>query len=719
MSIASPRPRAVPGTFASSAVALALLLPTLAAAPVWAQGATAPPPVDDEPMPPALTTPPPRPAPLGAPNPASVGQGSSMSMSMTRSVVPPPEPKAPFTLLQPGAIPDSFLPSLMGPIGLYNMSTAEVGPENHLRLALHGQYFTSSGFLVTGDQNSRMMGNFSFGYTPHTNVEIFGAILTSSNRNVRSNSFEPPRRDPELIKSFGDLVLGGKGVWPVANGMTVGFELGLRFLSSISDLSISPSSTSLWLGPLYSVDLRRIANVPLRFHLSANYYVDNSDNLIDFSESSISKYTREVAMFAYGIARNRLRFALGVDAPLEGLTGPVTFAPFAEYHVDVVTAAADPAFANEPNDTKNRDQQWATIGVRARVFKGITVDTGFDVRVRSVGYEYGTPLPPYNWIFGVAYPFDIGSFLKPTIITRTVERNVGTPVAAASLEGHVTGVVKSARDGKVIPGAIVGVVKRPHSRVATDLDGTFQTVPLPPGPVELEVSAPGFDSTKVPSAVILGRTAKVDVVLTAKIVTGNVRGTVKDGAGRPLPAALRLAGAEIFSAQADSAGQFSAALPVGAYRVTAEMPQMPPKEVTLQIVEGQDQMLDIVMGTGGGTGVAPATISGDLVVTKAPIKLTGPGLDAKTKTQLDSVAQLLQDRSDLRLRIETYWDSSAGKGAQALTDNQAKAIKAHLVKKGVSADRIEAKGHGSENPLVPNIGPVNKAKNRRVELHVQ
>jgi hypothetical protein len=712
MSIASPRPRAVSGALTA---AFALLFSALPAASAWAQGATAPPPVDDEPMPPALNTA--RPAPLGAPNPSMVGSGSSLSLSMTRSVVPVEAPR-----VETPANPDSFLPSLMGPIGLYNISTAEVGPENHLRLALHGQYFTSSGFLVTGDQNSRMNGNFSFGYTPQRNVEIFGAILTSSNRNVRSNSFEPPRRDPELIKSFGDLVLGGKGIYELGSGMTVGGELGMRFLSSISDLSISPSSTSLWLGPLFSFDLRKVANVPVRFHVSASYYIDNSENLINFSDPTISKYTREVAMFAYGIARNRLRFAFGVDAPLEGLTGPVTFAPFAEYHAEIVTAAADPAFMNEPNDTKNRDQQWATVGVRARVFKGITLDTGFDVRVRSVGYEYGTPLPPYNWIFGLSYPFDIGSFLKPTIVTRTIERNVGTPVAAASLEGHVTGIVKSARDGRPIPGALVAVVRRPLSRVGTDPDGTFQSVALPPGPVELEVSAPGFDSTKVPSAVILGRTAKVDVVLTPKIVTGNVRGTVKDGAGKPLPAALRLAGAEIFSAQADAAGQFSASLPVGAYRVTAEMPQMPPKEVTLQILEGVDQQLDIVMGSGGGAsapGVAPATLSGDVVTTKSPIKLTGPALDAKTKTQLDSVAQLLQDRPDLRLRIDTYWDSSAGKGAQALTDSQAKAIKAHLVKKGVAEGRIEATGHGAENPLVPNIGPVNKARNRRVELRAQ
>ena len=45
-------------------------------------------------------------------------------------------------------------------------------------------------------------------------------------------------------------------------------------------------------------------------------------------------------------------------------------------------------------------------------------------------------------------------------------------------------------------------------------------------------------------------------------------------------------------------------------------------------------------------------------------------------------------------------------------------MKDYLVKKGVAASRIEAAGHGAESPLVPNIGPVNMAKNRRVELRV-
>ncbi|MDB4981602.1 MAG: OmpA domain protein, partial [Myxococcales bacterium] len=340
------------------------------------------------------------PVALAQGTPAPGGDEEPMPPSMprySRGARPGAEARA-VTLPGPTTItPDSFLPSLMGPIGLYHLSTAEVGPVNHLRLALHGSFFSASNFLVKGDSDSRVNGNFSFGYTPSQYVEIFGAVLTSSNRNHRNSAGESPaRRDPELIKSFGDLVLGPKIAVPISRGMNLGFELGFRFLSSISDLSVSPSSTSIWFGPLYTIDLRPLAGAPLRFHASANFYVDNSGNLINFNDATISKFTREVASYAYDIAGNRLRFGVGFDVPLEERTGAVPLTLFGEYHAEIVTSGAIAAFKNEVGDTKNRDQQWLTVGARARVFHGITLDAGTDVRLVSLGFEYGTPLPPYD-----------------------------------------------------------------------------------------------------------------------------------------------------------------------------------------------------------------------------------------------------------------------------------------------------------------------------------
>ncbi|HEY2901523.1 MAG TPA: OmpA family protein [Polyangia bacterium] len=612
---------------------------------------------------------------------------------------------------------DSYLPTLTGPIGLYRVSTAEVGPRNHLRLALHGEFFSSSQLLVDGDQDKRLLGEFTFGFTPHKNVEVFGGLMSSSNRNHRVS--EEGRRDPELIKSFGDLVLGGKAAFPVATGVTVGFEGGLKFLSSISDLSFSPDSTSFWLGPLMTADLRALAGVPLRVHVNANFYADNSRNLHDLNDPSVTQATKWVAQFAYGMGASRFRTALGVDALFDKL--PVPLQPFAEYHAEIVTADADSSFSsymppacNLPGGNQckdNRDQQWFTLGTRARVLKGITADAGVDIRIRSAGFPYGPPLPPYNVVFGLSYPLDIDAFRRPVIVT--IEKEPPPPV-----EGSVGGQVKSSKDGAPVPGAIVAVAGRPRARVATDPDGSFQSVPLAPGPADLEVSAPGFEPAKVTAKVVAGHPTDVAVALTPKIPTGNVRGKVADDKGQGVQASLKFMGPDNFEARSDASGFYSAALPIGPYKVVAEAPGFPTKEALLDVAAAQDKQMDILLRN------RPAnpniTLNDTGIALKRPLRFDAKGkLQAAAQPGLDGVADVMEDHGEIRtLRIEANWDTTAGAKAKDLTQSQADAVKAYLVKKGVADSRIEAVGVGSDKPLVPNIGPASKTKNRRVDLIV-
>src|SRR5262245_31259598 len=500
-----------------------------------AAGQSAP---EDEPLPPAIgrppTTPPPAPTtPPAAPStpPASVAPppAAPPPAAPPAAAAPMPEPPpydtSPPVKLQTRAAPPAragtvekvdpttHLTSLTGQIGLYRVSTAEVGQVGHLRFGLHGQYFTANRFLLEGsdmmgDTNTRFSGTFTFGFTPHQYLELFGGIMSSSNRNVRAA--EENRRDPELIKSFGDLVLGGKAGAPVGRGFRAGAELGFRFLSSISDLSVSPSSTSLWIGPVATVDLQQLAGAPLRLHANLNYYLDHSAYLYVFSNTT--RPTREVAMFAYGIAASRLRMAVGVDAPLERFTAPVPIRPFAEYHAEIVTASPDPAFAGIDGDTRNRDQHWLTFGVRVGVYRGLTLDTGVDVGLRSVGYEFGPPLPPWDWIFGIGYPFDAASFARPVVVTKTVEK-----VPEPSM-GTIVGNVKNKEDGKPIAEAVVSFGGQPRARVATDPDGSFQSVPLPPGSVEITIAAAGFEPAQGTTKIVAGSASTVEVALLPKIV---------------------------------------------------------------------------------------------------------------------------------------------------------------------------------------------------------
>jgi outer membrane protein OmpA-like peptidoglycan-associated protein len=639
------------------------------------------------------------PPPTGGPPP---------SASSPRAPTPGPQEE------RPGAVSGSFLPSLVGPIGLYHLSTAEVGPVDHLRLALHGQLFHASNFLVQGDADTRLSGNLSFGFTPHEHIELFGALLTSSNRNDRPAELN--RRDPVLIKSFGDLILGGKGIYPVARGLTIGGELGFLFLSAISDLAISPSSTSFWIGPLATYDFRPAYGIPLRLHANLSFYSDNSKNLYDFTGTTI--FTREVAMFAYGIADSRFRFALGVDTPLEQLTAPIPLQIFAEYHLEIATDGADPAFAAFATQT-NRDQQWLTFGLRARVFHGITLDAGFDAALRSVGYGYGPPLPPYNVIFGVGYPLDIDAFKRPVVVTRTIEKET------APFTGTVTGRVLAASDGKAIGDAVVAFSGRVRARVATDPDGTFASGPLTPGPADVEVTAAGFDVVKASVVIAAAAAASVEVRLKAKIVTGNVRGKVADGAGHGLGATLHFIGATPFEAHAEAGGLYSAALPAGPYRVTVDAPGYPTREVLLDISAGQDHQLDVTLRPAN----PDVTFTAQAIVLRVPIRFQPgqPRLTPVLKAELEGVAEILADHPEIRtLRIEAHWSgpkakakgNAAAAATKALTYRQAALVKDYLASKGAPTDRLEAVGLGSESPLAPNVGPANQKKDRQVELVV-
>jgi outer membrane protein OmpA-like peptidoglycan-associated protein len=716
-------------------------------------GATAPSPAPPLPLDAPPAAPPPRPephAPASAGIPGPDPSGAGLPEGGGPPAAPPPAaspwplaPASPTGVSPNGGVPgdaavspdfaaapppaaraaSAIAPTLNGPVGLLRTSSAEVGPLYQLRAGLRGEYFSADGFLIDGDSNQKLAGGLTVGFTLRPDLELFAALLNSSNRNHRLR--EVADRDPELIKTFGDLVLGGKWILPLGTGMTLGAELGLKFLSGVSDLSISPSSTSWWLGPLFTADLRRLAGVPVRLHANASYYADNSRNLYDLS--GLTRNTKEVAMFAYGIYPSRLRLALAVDLPLGDVLPAVPLDPFIEYHAAYVTADADADFRDymAPNCggqsgqmpcVDNRDMQSVTIGARANVYRGITVDLGVDLRIRSPGFPYGPPVAPWNLVFGVSYPLDIDVLTRPVIITRTV---AGPPALPA--EGNLTGAVRNARDGAPIAGAVVVALGRPRARAATDPDGGFMTANLPAGPAELEITAANFDTARVTAVVVAGASVDVPVILTPHPPVGQVHGKVTGPAGQGLEATLRLAGDEVRDVRSDATGSYSVSVPVGAYRVRVEAPGLAPREAQVEVVAGQDQELNFNFRPPAAN--PNVVLAAKAIRLRQPVRFVGASAQLQPASQalLNGVADLLAAHGEIgRVRIEAHWDSSVSKAQAAeLTQQQAEAVRAYLIGRGVAASRLTAVGVGTNKPLVPNLTPMARARNRRIELHLE
>jgi OOP family OmpA-OmpF porin len=84
---------------------------------------------------------------------------------------------------------------------------------------------------------------------------------------------------------------------------------------------------------------------------------------------------------------------------------------------------------------------------------------------------------------------------------------------------------------------------------------------------------------------------------------------------------------------------------------------------------------------------------------------------------LDKTVQVLTDYPDVKLEIGGHTDN-VGKAEHnmELSQKRAESVKAYLVGKGISTDRLTAVGYGMDKPITSNKTAADKAKNRRTEF---
>ncbi len=84
---------------------------------------------------------------------------------------------------------------------------------------------------------------------------------------------------------------------------------------------------------------------------------------------------------------------------------------------------------------------------------------------------------------------------------------------------------------------------------------------------------------------------------------------------------------------------------------------------------------------------------------------------------LDLLVSMLKEKSAYHLALNGYTDNTGNaENNLKLSDDRANAVKAYLVKQGIDASNITAKGFGIENPIADNATAAGRAKNRRVDF---
>jgi hypothetical protein len=96
----------------------------------------------------------------------------------------------------------------------------------------------------------------------------------------------------------------------------------------------------------------------------------------------------------------------------------------------------------------------------------------------------------------------------------------------------------------------------------------------------------------------------------------------------------------------------------------------------------------------------------------------GVGLDDdQSYPILDEVASVMDQNQRIRIRVEGHTDADGSEAHnQDLSTRRAASVRAYLVGKNVTEDRLESIGCGQKVPVADNKTDDGKAQNRRVEF---
>jgi outer membrane protein OmpA-like peptidoglycan-associated protein/sugar lactone lactonase YvrE len=133
---------------------------------------------------------------------------------------------------------------------------------------------------------------------------------------------------------------------------------------------------------------------------------------------------------------------------------------------------------------------------------------------------------------------------------------------------------------------------------------------------------------------------------------------------------------------------------------------------TQTVTVGGSQTLTIIL--------KPALIGEVLRETRIYFRPNSPELDTASYTALDRIVAFLRANPTVRLRIHGHTDigDPNPRHNQQLSEARANNVRAYLIQKGISANRLEAMGHGNTKPIADNSTLEGRAQNRRVEFEV-
>ena len=695
----------------------------------------------------AKTTPAPK---KGASKSVRAKAGSGMaklppSKRATGKVAKGPKPMALSTTLRPrgndGRVPvRSLAPSIQGPTGLDRVWSADTGPVGTLRMRFSLSWFGAEDFPVSGQSNLFIGTDLAVAYTPHRWVETFLGVRGTSNTNEGE--------EPSLIQTQGDISLGVKSGFEVSPSIRLGGALAMRLLSGMGGGGFVGSAMSLDARLLSTFDLTRSQNVPLRIHLELGNYFENSEAVTD----DLPQEPSIVQEFGLQVARyDRLTLGLAIESPFNQY-----FSPFLEYRITKPhfveisrrgEGSNDYSFGSVPHNI--------TIGMRGFPIEHLALDLGVRIGFSDSPHTGVPATPPYTILFGVAYTLDP----RPKLMTKIIEKKVAAPVTkAVKSRGQIAGRVIDAKTKSPLSEAQVSYPGAGAlSPQVTGRDGAFRGYRFQAGVIDLSASAKGYKPGRGKATVVVGKTAKVVIALQPDPAqqSGKVEIRVFGRGGKGVNASISFSGkATGVSGVATAKAPFKESVPAGKHPVTITAKGYDPLRTIAAVKGGQANSLRYTLTKGGKRkapgarrraaprrpraarapraagaprATGPTRAGGRLaIVSTRGIKLKdrvsfkprSAVLTPQGKAVLDDVAKGLKRVKRIKqVRIAAHVSGMGSRDNDSrLSIARARTVKNHLVQRGISTGRLQARGYGGLKPVSPSITNRGRVRNERIDF---
>jgi OOP family OmpA-OmpF porin len=634
----------------------------------------------------------------------------------------------------------------LGPAGGIYVLDAASGAPKSFRLQAVNEFFVLKDYLYDGDKDRFSNSSLALSVTPVRYLELSAAMTARSNRNSRA--------EPESLFSVGNLFFDIKSWGEPTRGLSLGGDVLIAFRSGPNNPGIDAAGTSVGLRANLGLDFRKLTSreAPLILRSNFGYLFDNSAKMVEPTEDQRLENLRQQGIalpgddeyrhlarrderLAFGINRvDVFRLALGLEVPL---APHERFAihPIAEWQLDIPVnrqgfdcpyitgpgggklGGTDSCLAVEGVDT------WPQhISVGARMYPGLpglsillAADLGVGGTTNFV--QELAPTTPYRVVLGAGWTADLQP-PPPKVVVKQVE----VPIPAGVPLGRIRGsIVEQGETGVVVPNARVGFPGREFTTLLTGADGNFISYAFPPGQVQLEIAADGYEPGNCAATIQPegGDTALV-CALAALPRVGSANLQVLDASGAPL-AGVHVVVTGGFGGITDVEGRL-------------RLKDLKPGELNARI-EHPGYLVSVTPFTVKVREESSVTIQLLPVPKTASVKLQGAKItvrgtiffapntaviEGRSTPLLTEIANLLIQHPELlQVEVQGHTDDTGSEARNgALSEDRAAAVKEWLGKAGVERDRLIAKGYGASKPLAPNLTEQNRARNRRVEFVV-